>query len=48
MKGKRMLAGMLCFALLLTAGCGGTKKTDETDKTSADAGISETISALQL
>lgn len=45
MKGKRMLAGMLCFALLLTAGCGGTKKTDESDKTSADAGISETISA---
>ena len=40
-----MLAGMLCFALLLTAGCGGTKKTDESDKTSADAGISETISA---
>lgn len=45
MKGKKMLAGMLCFALLLTAGCGGTKKTDESDKTSADAGISETISA---
>ena len=45
MKGKRMLAGMLCFALLLTAGCGGTKKTDETDKISADAGINETISA---
>lgn len=39
-----MLAGLLCFALLLTAGCGGMKKTDEIEGTSADAGITESQS----
>ena len=39
-----MLAGLLCFALLLTAGCGGTKKTEENAGTSADSEISESQS----
>lgn len=45
MKAKKYMAGLLCFALLLTAGCGGAKKADENEGVSANRTGIESLSA---